>query len=151
MTTPLRYPDLATALKDAQANPHDRRASRKWEVIVAAIERAARQQRLHQQIREVVSATFLRVCDSRSVFLGTTEGEARSYIYRLVRSSFIDEVRRERKHGRVRIRPAQDDHDPLELLATPEPDPSASRTPEQERRALAELKDRLHGRIDAHI
>ncbi|HEX2678594.1 MAG TPA: hypothetical protein VHM19_18205, partial [Polyangiales bacterium] len=152
MTTPLRYPDLAAALKHVQANPHDRRASREWEVIVAAIQRAARQLRLHDRVGEVVSATFLRVRESPSIFTGTSEGEARSYLYRLAKTSFIDELRKQKRHDeRMQLRSVRDERDPLELVAAPEPEPTVARTPEQERRALAELEDRLHGRIDAYL
>jgi RNA polymerase sigma factor (sigma-70 family) len=152
VTTPLRYPDLVTALKDVQGNPHDRRASRSWEVIVTAIEHAARLLRLHDRAGEVVSATFLRVRESPAVFNGKTEAEARSYLYRLAKTSFIDELRKQKRHDkRAQLRSVHDDRDPLDLVAAPEPEPSASRTAQQERRALAEFKDRLHGRIDAHI
>lgn len=152
MTTPLRYPDLAAALRHVQQSPHDGRAVRHWEVIVTAISRAARQLRLHDRVGEVISATFLRVRETSAVFTGTSEGEAYRYIQRLAKTAFFDELRKDRRHDkRKQLRSVYDERDPLESVAAPEPEPSAQRTPEEERRRLADFKDRLHGRIDVYI
>lgn len=152
MTTPLRYPDLATALQHVQGNPHDVRAGRQWEVIVTAISRAARQLRWREHTAEVISATFLRVRETAAVFTGKSEGEAYRYIQRVANTAYLDELRRERRHDkRKQLRSVHDERDIIDTLAAPEADPSAHRTPEEELRKRAEFNDRLHGRIEVYI